>query len=132
MITAVDTSVLLEVFLPDPVHGGRSRALLRRAYDRGGLVVSDVVYAELVPQFPDRRALDQTLHSLEVRIVPGTRESAFLAGERFARYRKLGGPRTRILTDFLKGAHALQVAESFLICDRGFYRSYFRDLRFFA
>ena len=47
MITAVDTNVLLDLFLGDPRHGPASRNWLRDAYDRGAILVCDIVYAEL-------------------------------------------------------------------------------------
>jgi len=50
------------------------------------------------------------------------------AGERWMLYRKSGGNRDRIISDFLIGAHALNNAERFLTRDRGFYRSYFNEL----
>ena len=43
MRTAVDTSVLLDVFLADPEHGERSRDWLRAAYDAGAIIVTDYV-----------------------------------------------------------------------------------------
>ena len=49
MITAVDTSVLLDIFLPDEQHGLRSLEWLRTAYDEGSVIVCDIVFAELVP-----------------------------------------------------------------------------------
>ena len=49
VITAVDTSVLLDVFLPDERHGEESRQRLRLAYDAGAIIVCDIVYAELAP-----------------------------------------------------------------------------------
>ena len=50
MITAVDTSVLLDVFQADKQHGPSSKQRLRSAYDRGALIICDVVYAELAPR----------------------------------------------------------------------------------
>ena len=128
MITAVDTSVLLDVFLPDEHHGQRSAHGLRTAYDRGALLVCDVVYAELVPAFNDRAALDRVLREIGATPSPIDTGIAHEAGVRWRRYRRAGGPRKRIITDFLIGAHALATAHAFLTRDRGFYATYFPEL----
>jgi len=39
MITAVDTSVLLDVLADDPTHAEQSEALLARAYQQGSLIL---------------------------------------------------------------------------------------------
>jgi predicted nucleic acid-binding protein len=129
MISAVDTNVLLDVFLPDERHAGESARLLRQAYDEGALIICDAVFAELVPQFRDRSRLDQTLANLNVSLSPLGGDVDFLAGERWDRYRQAGGKRDRIITDFLIGAHAVIRAERFLTRDRGFYKCYFPELR---
>ena len=128
MITAVDTSVLLDVFLADDQHGPRSKELLRNAYDRGAILVCDVVYAELVPAFGDRATLDGALREISAAISPINTDIAYEAGQRWSRYRRAGGPRDRIITDFLIGAHAAVKAETFLTRDRGFYSTYFPEL----
>ena len=128
MITAVDTSVLLDVFLPDERHGPQSKELLRNAYDRGAILVCDVVYAELVPAFDDRATLDAALREISATISPIDTDIAYEAGQRWSRYRQAGGPRDRIITDFLIGAHAVVRAETFLTRDRGFYATYFPEL----
>lgn len=128
MITAVDTSVLLDVFLPDDRHGEESRQRLRLAYDAGAIIICDIVYAELAPAFRDRDALDQALSTVNVACSPVNSSIAYEAGLRWQRYRAAGGSRTRILPDFLIGAHALAAAETFLTRDRGFYRTYFPEL----
>ena len=125
MITAVDTSVLLDVFLRDAEHGPQSRRWLRAAYDAGAIVVCDLVYAELVPAFADRASLDRALHAMGAALSPIDSSMAYEAGLRWKRYRLAGGPRKRIITDFLIGAHALSAANAFLTRDRGFFSTYF-------
>ena len=129
MISAVDTSVLLDVFLPDGRHGPRSKEWLRDAYDRGAILVCDVVYAELVPAFKDRSKLDEALREINATISPIDTSIAYEAGLRWSRYRHAGGPRMRIITDFLIGAHASTLADTFLTRDRGFYATYFPELK---
>ena len=129
MITAVDTNVLLDVFLPDKVYLDSSSMLLRQAYDDGALMICHLVYAELVPQFIDRAKLDQALTQLNVQIASLDEEVAFLAGTKWLEYRTAGGSRERIIADFMIGAHAELRTDRFLTRDRGFYETYFPDLK---
>src|SRR6202011_847105 len=63
VITAVDSSVLFDVFTADPTHGVRSRDALMTCIDEGSLVACEVVWAEVAAAFPSsdgaREALDQ-------------------------------------------------------------------------
>ena len=129
MITAVDTSVLLDIFLPDEQHGLRSLEWLRTAYDEGSVIVCDIVFAELVPAFSDRTALDEALREISATLSPINTSIAYEAGLRRMRYRRAGGPRKRIISDFLIGAHAVTAADTFLTRDRGFYQTYFPELK---
>jgi predicted nucleic acid-binding protein len=128
MITFVDTNVLLDVFLPDPVHGVNSSAALEKAFHEGSLVVNEIVYAELAPQFESRKLLDDVLWKLGIQMVVADTEIAFSAGEAWKTYRKTAGKRDRIIADFLIGAHALLKADRLLTRDRGFYKDYFKKL----
>lgn len=129
MITAVDTNVLLDVLLPDPAYVKESAGLLRTAYDEGALIISHMVYAELVPQFGSKRALDDVLSRLGIDTSPTDDEIAFAAGTKWKAHREAGGTRQRIITDFIIGAHGLLRADRFLTRDRGFYRTYFPELK---
>ena len=129
MITFIDTNILLDVFLPDPEFGEKSSEYLERCFHEGSLIINEIVYAELAPQFSSQRLLDKTLQKLGIRILPIDRETAYTAGIAWQQYRRAGGKRERIISDFLIGAHALVHADRLLTRDRGFYKIYFKNLK---
>jgi len=69
------------------------------------------------------------LSTISVSLSSIDKDVAFLAGERWKVYRKSGEKRKRIITYFLIGAHAMIKAERFFTRDRGFYKSYFSELK---
>lgn len=128
MITAVDTNVLLDLFIANAVNQAESREHIATALEAGELIISEIVYAELVPNFEDHARLESALRDTDVQLSPIDSDVAWEAGRRWMQYRRAGGPRTRMLADFLIGAHALLKADQFLTRDRGFYESYFPEL----
>ncbi|MEW6278405.1 MAG: type II toxin-antitoxin system VapC family toxin [Candidatus Eremiobacterota bacterium] len=128
MISALDTTVLLDVLLPDPTFGPGSMRVLAQAYDEGSLTICPIVYAELAPHFEQRQALEDALKRLNVRLSDGGPEVAFAAGRAWRDYRRAGGMRERILPDFFIGAHAELTSNRLVSRDRGFYRTYFPTL----
>ncbi len=128
MITFVDTNVLLDVFLPDPKWGQKSTIRLEQSFNQGSLIINEIIYSELAPQFSSKALLDDVLKTLSIRIVSLDLKAAYHAGQIWKNYRKAGGRRNRILADFLIGAHAEIKAEQLLTRDRGFYKKYFSDI----
>jgi predicted nucleic acid-binding protein len=128
VITAVDSNVLLDVFANNPEFAKRSASALRRCIAEGSLIACDVVWAETGSWFPDAHSAETALSTLRVVYSPIAEAAALATGRSWQEYRKAGGPRERIIADFLIGNHASIQADRLLTRDRGFYRKYFTDL----
>jgi len=128
MITAVDTNILLDILVPNEQFYEPSGDALEGAAGEGSILISDIVYAELCIHFENQRDCDAFLEGNEIRVQALTREAHFLASRAWRIYRQQGGKRTRILADFLIGAHAQKQATRLLSRDRGFYRKLFPSL----
>jgi len=127
MVTAVDTSVLLDALLDDAQNGSASMAALQLAAAQGQLVVSAIALAELVPILPQGEAR-RFLADWNLSFTPETEHVAILAGEMYRSFLKRGGKRGRVVPDFLIAAHAQVLADRLLARDRGYYRDYFVQL----
>jgi predicted nucleic acid-binding protein len=128
MITAVDTNILLDILVPNEKFCELSIGAVEASANLGVLVVCDIVYAELSVHFSTQRECDRFLDENEIRIEHLKREALFLASSAWRTYRRQGGTRTRILADFLIGAHAQTQATRLVSRDRGFYRKLFPAL----
>jgi len=153
MIAAVDTNIFLDVLIPDEEHFRSSKRMLDEYVKKGQLIMCEIVYAELASQFPSEHDLRSFLSDTGIRLVHSSEKTFYLAGERWREYNRnkqqrwqcsqcgkrvtilcpqCGRPltfRQHIISDFIIGAHALTHAELFLARDRGFYRTYFKDLK---
>jgi predicted nucleic acid-binding protein len=129
MLTAIDSSVLLDVVIDAPAQAELSEKALRKVAAEGGLIICECVLAEIRPAFPNAKAIQQFLLDWQLRFVPSSRESALRAGELFGLYLRRGGKGGRVIADFLIGAHADLHADRLLARDRGYLRDYFSRLK---
>jgi predicted nucleic acid-binding protein len=153
MITAIDTNVLLDVLIPDAPHGDQSEQVLTEAVRQGAVIISEPVYAELAAHFPDMRDLGEFLTDVGLRLEESKPEALYRAGRAWRQYiqrrpvalacpqcgtsqqvrcSRCGTaiqPRQHVVADFIIGAHALVHADRLLTRDRGYYATYFPELR---
>lgn len=153
MITALDTNILLDILIPDEINFERSKKLLDEHYEKGRLVICEVVYAELAAEFLDKNDLRDFLKDTGIRLINSSEKALHIAGEKWRQYTKHRKKEIRcpfcsnrirvtcsecghdiyskqyIISDFIIGAHAIVHAEVLLSRDRGFYKAYFKDLK---
>jgi len=153
MITAIDTNILLDILIPDAEYAQRSKELIDIYHEKGQLMICEIVYSELASQFLSASELKSFLNETYIRLVNSNESALVLAGEKWKHYTrsrpdKLQCPscgkkvsvhcpecrkdisfRQHIISDFIIGAHALVKADILLTRDRGFYRTYFPNLK---
>ena len=135
MTTFIDTNVLVALWDSDHTLNSLARTGLDAAFQRGRLLITAPVYAELMASPHCSEAfLDNFLQDTGIGVEWNLEERIWrAAGMAFQRYAARGrkqrgaGPR-RILADFLIGAYARETRCRLLTLDDKFYRVNFPDL----
>jgi predicted nucleic acid-binding protein len=124
-VILVDTSVLLDVLRDDKQWKSWSAAALVSAAARDALALNPIIYAELSSQYERIELLDDALAGLTLAIAEIPKPALFLAGRAFRLYRRAGGGKSNVLSDFFIGAHAAVANAALLTRDTNRIRTYF-------
>lgn len=128
----VDTNVLVDILSRDPAWMEWSLRQVGLALSRGAIAVNDIIYAEVSVRLDDRRRCDEFLVATGLRHAPMPPDALFLAGRAHQAYRRRGGTRTGVLSDFFIGAHAAIEGWAVLTRDTTRYRNYFPSVPLIA
>lgn len=125
----VDTNVLIDVLQDDPEWADWSINQLQIQSQIHRLIINPIIYAELSANFSTIEALDRTLKRVDLDISEMPKPALFLAGQAHLKYRRGGGAKNNVLSDFFIGAHAAVLQIPILTRDVSRYRNYFPTVR---
>jgi predicted nucleic acid-binding protein len=128
----VDTNVIIDVLDSDPAWSAWSLGQLRRFSALDVLAINNIIYAEISPRFSTSVAVDAKLEEMGLVLVGTPRTAAFLAAKVYVQYRKHGGNKLNVLSDFFIGAHATVQGCPLLTRDSRRYAGYFPTVRLIA
>jgi len=131
-VVIVDTNVLVDVLEDDPDWVEWSTGRMREMSKIHDLAINPVIYAELSLIFDAVEEMNAVVSDLELKFIEIPRPALFLAGKAFVRYRKQGGTKTNVLSDFFVGAQAAVMDCAILTRDTRRYRSYFPSVTLVA
>lgn len=121
----VDTNVLVDVLEDDPAWADWSEQQLHSQSQVHDLLINPVIYAELSLTFKSAGDLDRAIQGMGLTVQETPRPALFLAGKAFVKYRRGGGGKSNVLSDFFVGAHAAVLGCAILTRDATRYCSYF-------
>jgi predicted nucleic acid-binding protein len=127
--TLVDTCVLVDIILEDPIWCDWSADALTRATDGGPVVINPIIYAEICAGYDRIEDVDDVLPETNYIREPFPYGAAFLTAQAFKMYRKNGGTRSAPLADFYIGAHAAVNDYDLLTRDPARFSTYFPRVR---
>ncbi|MCP4415668.1 MAG: PIN domain-containing protein [Chloroflexi bacterium] len=121
----VDSNVILDIFLDDPIWAEWSEKTLNQYGTYNDLLINPIVYTELSIGFKRIEELEDAISKAGFQIIEIPKEALFLAGKVFLQYRRNKGTKASTLPDFFIGAHAAILNVDLITRDTAKYHTYF-------
>ena len=125
----VDSNVILDIFLDDPVWADWSESVLANCSVHTTLYINSIVYTEVSIGFKKIEELESALNKGGFQMLEIPKEALFLAGRAYLKYRKGNGIKKSPLPDFYVGAQAAVLGLDLITRDEGRYGNYFPTVR---
>ena len=123
--TLVDSNIILDIFLDDPVWAEWSLSILEKYSSMSKLYINNIVYTEVSIGFERIEELEYALNKGGFKLLEIPKEALFLAGKAFLKYRRLKGTKNNPLPDFYIGAQAAVLGLDLITRDLSRYHTYF-------
>lgn len=121
----VDSNIILDVFLNDPVWADWSESTLEKYIHHAKLYINSIVYSEISISFELIEDLESAIAKAGFQMLEIPKEALFLAGKVYLKYKKRKGVKRTPLPDFYIGAQAAVLNLQLITRDVSRYRSYF-------
>ena len=125
MTTFLDTNIIIYLLDSKCAFHDWAKATAAKRRTAGPLLISDIVYSEISVNLESIEDTDAALDELAIERVRFSTMALFRAGRAYKEYRKRGGPRTSLLSDFLIGAQAEAEGVPLVTNNRCDFSSYF-------
>ena len=125
----IDSNIILDVFLNDPIWADWSESKLEQYYHTNDLYINPIVYSEVSIGFERIEDLESAINRGGFKMLEIPKEALFLAGKIFLQYRKHKGVKRSPLPDFYIGAQAAVLDLELITRDIARYRTYFPTVR---
>jgi len=128
----VDANVILDVFLNDLKWADWSESKLEECSDHASLYINSIIYSEISIGFKLIEDLESAINKAGFQLLEIPKESLFLAGKAYIKYKRREGIKSTPLPDFFIGAQAAVLNLDLLTRDVSRYQTYFPTVKLIA
>jgi predicted nucleic acid-binding protein len=121
----VDTNILIDILENDPIWADWSLNQLRNQSQVHRMIINPIIFSELSMVYETLEDLEEALATIKLNVIEIPKSALFLAGRAFRQYRKRGGTKRNVLSDFFIGAQAAVSGIPIITRDPRRYATYF-------